>query len=262
VSSFAAVSSVRPRPDDLRRYDAMLDAGWAIGGKPNGGYLLAVLARAACDAVESATPLAVSGHFLRAPDPGPAEVAVDIVRRGRRVSTARATLWQSGKPCLDALVSAGPLPDSGSVVSWSDVAPPELTPAEQCPGGRPAHFQAELLDQIDVRVDPKTAPFPEPSGEPVVRAWFRLLDDEVIDPLALLLAVDALPPTVFNLGAFGWAPTVELTVLLRAVPAPGWLRVEARTHAVVGGWFDEEASVWDSAGRLVAQSRQLALAAA
>jgi hypothetical protein len=66
---------------------------------------------------------------------------------------------------------------------------------------------------------------------------------------------------VFNLGAFGWAPTVELTVLLRAVPAPGWLRVEARTHSVAGGWFDEEARAWDSTGRLVAQSRQLALAA-
>jgi hypothetical protein len=28
---------------------------------------------------------------------------------------------------------------------------------------------------------------------------------------------------------------------------------------VSGGWFDEEAEVWDSAGRLVAQSRQIAL---
>jgi hypothetical protein len=27
---------------------------------------------------------------------------------------------------------------------------------------------------------------------------------------------------------------------------------------VSGGWFDEEAEVWDSTGRLVAQSRQLA----
>jgi hypothetical protein len=26
-----------------------------------------------------------------------------------------------------------------------------------------------------------------------------------------------------------------------------------------GGWFDDEAEVWDSAGRLVAQSRQIAL---
>jgi acyl-CoA thioesterase len=262
VSSFAEVTSVRSRPEDPLRYDVMLDAGWAIGGKPNGGYLLAILGRAACEATAAPAPLVVSGHYLRAPDPGPAEVVVDVVRRGRRVSSARATLWQGGRPCLDALVSAGPLPEADSVVEWSDVPAPELTPAEECPGGRPAHFQAELLDQIDVRVDPTTAPFPEPSGKPVVRAWFRLLDGEVTDPLALLLAVDALPPTVFNLGAFGWAPTVELTVLLRAVPAAGWLKVEARTHSIAGGWFDEEASVWDSTGRLVAQSRQLALASA
>jgi hypothetical protein len=36
------------------------------------------------------------------------------------------------------------------------------------------------------------------------------------------------------------------------------LRVLARARLVAGGWFDEEAEVWDSAGRLVTQSRQLA----
>jgi acyl-CoA thioesterase len=262
VSTFADVTSVRARGGDPLRYDATLDAGWAIGGKPNGGYLLAVLARAACLAVDAPAPLVVSGHFLRAPELGPAEVVVDISRRGRRVSSTRSTLWQGGKPCLDALVSTGSLPDSTAEVEFSDVPAPELTPAQECPTGRPEHFQAELMDHIDVRVDPATAPFPAPTGEPVVRAWFRLLDTDVTEPLALLLAVDALPPTVFNLGALGWAPTVELTVLLRAIPVPGWLRVEARTHSVAGGWFDEEASVWDSAGRLVAQSRQLALASA
>jgi hypothetical protein len=48
--------------------------------------------------------------------------------------------------------------------------------------------------------------------------------------------------------------------LLRGLPAPGWLACEAHTRLVADGWFDEEASVWDSTGRLVAQSRQLALA--
>jgi Acyl-CoA thioesterase C-terminal domain len=42
------------------------------------------------------------------------------------------------------------------------------------------------------------------------------------------------------------------------VPAPGLLRVAARCKHVSGGWFDEEAEVWDSAGNLVAQSRQIA----
>jgi len=42
------------------------------------------------------------------------------------------------------------------------------------------------------------------------------------------------------------------------VPAPGPLRVATRCRHVSGGWFDEEAEVWDAAGRLVAQSRQIA----
>jgi len=63
---------------------------------------------------------------------------------------------------------------------------------------------------------------------------------------------------VFGLGATGWAPTVELTWHMRAVPRPGPLAVACRARHVSGGWFDEEAEVWDSAGRLVAQSRQIA----
>jgi hypothetical protein len=264
VSTFAQVSAVWPRPDDPRRYDVTLDPGWAIGGRPNGGYLLAVLARSACLALSAPAPLAVSGHFLRAPTPGPAEIVVEVSRRGRRVSAARSTLWQEGKPCLDALVSTGAPPDAAAQVDFSDVPAPDLRPPEECPTGRLENFEVELLDQIDLRMDPTTVQFAHLSalpGRPLVRAWFRLLEEEPIDAFGLLLAVDALPPTVFNLGRLGWAPTVELTVLLRGVPRPGWLKVEARTRSLVGGWFDEEAAVWDSAGRLVAQSRQLALAA-
>ncbi len=45
---------------------------------------------------------------------------------------------------------------------------------------------------------------------------------------------------------------------VRAAPAPGWLRVRHATRNVAGGMLEEDAEVWDSAGRLVAQSRQLA----
>ena len=67
------------------------------------------------------------------------------------------------------------------------------------------------------------------------------------------------PPVTFDLGRPGWAPTLELTVHVRAVPAPGWLRVSHRTRNVAGGMFEEDCEVWDSADRLVAQSRQLAM---
>jgi hypothetical protein len=45
---------------------------------------------------------------------------------------------------------------------------------------------------------------------------------------------------------------------MRAVPASGPLRIVTRGRHVSGGWFDEEAEVWDPADRLVAQSRQIA----
>jgi hypothetical protein len=41
------------------------------------------------------------------------------------------------------------------------------------------------------------------------------------------------------------------------VPAPGTLQVATCCRHVSGGWFDEEAEVWDASGRLVAQSRQI-----
>ena len=98
----------------------------------------------------------------------------------------------------------------------------------------------------------------EPSGIPEMRGYFGLRDQRDPDAYLLAVAVDALPPVVFGLGALGWAPTVELTWHMRAVPAPGPLQVVARCRHVSGGWFDGEAEVWDAAGRLVAQGRQLA----
>jgi hypothetical protein len=92
------------------------------------------------------------------------------------------------------------------------------------------------------------------------RGWVRLLHEEPVDTLGLLLAVDAFPPTAFNARLpVAWTPTVELTVHLRARPAPGWLRASFSTRFVSAGFLEEDGEVWDSTGRLVAQSRQLAL---
>ena len=82
-----------------------------------------------------------------------------------------------------------------------------------------------------------------------MRGWVRFSDGRAADPLALLQVVDALPPASFDLGLPGWAPTVELTVYLRGLPAPGWLACVLTGQLWQGGWFDEEAEVWDSAGR-------------
>jgi acyl-Coa thioesterase superfamily protein/acyl-CoA thioesterase superfamily protein len=257
VSDFDDVTAVRRRGESTT-YDIDLHPGWSIGDKPNGGYLLAVLARAGCDVVDTIHPLAISGHYLRAPSAGPAEVRTEVVRHGRRVSTSRATLWQGDKAYIDALITSGELHDSAA--DWTSITPPPMPAPEDCAIGENPYITVELFQHTDLRVDPATAPFPTASGEAAINFWFRLTDGADPDPLSLILAVDAGPPTVFNLERYGWAPTVEMTVLLRGIPAPGWLQVQARTTLLADGWFDEEATVWDSTGALVAQSRQLALA--
>jgi hypothetical protein len=77
-------------------------------------------------------------------------------------------------------------------------------------------------------------------------------------PLDLLVLADALQPVPMDLGVPGWFPTVELTVLVRAVPAEGWLVGEQTATLLQDGWFDEDCTIWDSRGRLVCQARQLA----
>ena len=53
-------------------------------------------------------------------------------------------------------------------------------------------------------------------------------------------------------------PTLELTVYVRALPAPGPVRMLHRAQLIDNGRVDESCFVWDSAGRLVAHGTQLA----
>ena len=76
----------------------------------------------------------------------------------------------------------------------------------------------------------------------------------------MLLMVDAYPPTLVGGMEVGWVPTVELTTHIRARPAPGWLLGTFRTRFLIDGLLEEDGELWDSEGRLVALSRQLAIA--
>ena len=141
-----------------------------------------------------------------------------------------------------------------------------IPPLEECVPGSMAPEEvrrmAPLMERFDLRFDPACVGWAmgAPSGNGHIQAWFRMADDHDVDPVGLLMVCDALPPVTFDLGRPGWAPTLELTrARTRGPRAPGWLRVSHRTRNVAGGMFEEDCEVWDSAERLVAQSRQLAM---
>jgi acyl-CoA thioesterase len=234
----------------------------------NGGVMVATALRAVLDTSPHPYPVATSAHFLRVPRLEPAEVEVTWLKQGRIAATARATLVQDSLPVLEVTVTTGDLPPdlaSNGELSWTG-EPPRLPPIEECvnlghwAGTVGQDGTAGYAAQVDLRLDPATTGWRrgEPAGIPEMRGYFRLREDRDPDAYLLALAVDGLPPVVFGLGEAGWSPTVELTWHMRAVPAPGPLGVATRCRHVSGGWFDEEAEVWDAAGRLVAQSRQIA----
>jgi acyl-CoA thioesterase len=251
-------------------YDVHLDPGWVVGGGVNGGYVLAVVGnalRAELTDVGQPDPLSVSAYFLTPSRPGPARVRLRKVRVGGRRTTVAASLVQDEDGFEVERVSLlgvyGSLGEPGEVER--QVPQPDLPPVEECLDASDASEEflraAPLLQRFGTRFDPEHAGWRtgKPSGQGVVQGWFKLADDRPLDPVALLLVVDALPPATYDLGRPGWAPTLELTAHVRAKPAPGWAIVRHATHNVSGGQFEEDCEVWDSTGRLVAQSRQLAL---
>jgi hypothetical protein len=261
---------------DLRREDVTfhgdLDPGWSIGFALNGGVLLAVLGRALSDVLGARghhDPLAISAFYLAAAPGGPFTVRTEEVRSGRSVSTAQARLLQTGRAGeqgeterVRATATFGDLAALDDTQVHTTAEPPTLPPPEQCvrsvnqvPG-----VDVPFVEQVDLRLDPACVGWErgEPSGRGEMQGWLRHRDGREPDIWTLLLAVDAFPPVSFNLGVAGWAPTLELTTHVRAHPAPGWLRIRTWTDNLAGGLFEENAEVWDSAGRLVAQARQLA----
>lgn len=270
-SEFDRDTAVTARSGEPGVHDAFLSEGWTIARAVNGGYLLAIVARALSHVLPHPDPFTITAHYLTPCDPGPAVVRTEVVRTGRTMSTGAARLYQTGADGRETerlRVTAsygdlGALPDDVR----TSAKPPAIPPRERCPGsgdapGKPAAISGstEILDRLDLRLDPATAGWAvgEPSGRGEMRGWLTLADGRDPDPLALLLAVDALPPTAFELGLRGWVPTIELTAHLRARPAPGPLRVGVTTRNLAGGFLEEDAEVWDTADRLVAQSRQLA----
>ncbi|MGN6162196.1 MAG: thioesterase family protein [Marmoricola sp.] len=250
-----------------------LEAGWKVGGGLNGGYLLAVIGnaiKADLADVGHPDPYTISGYYLSPSVAGPATVTVRRIRQGRGTTTVTATLAQTGEDGtsidrITALATYGDLERINGGIRTT-ATPPALPPIEQCvlTSQAPPEIKAfvPMLDRFDMHVDPESTGLltGKPSGNTYVQAWFELADGRPIDPIALLTVVDTLPPVTIEMGLPGWAPTLELTAHVRATPAPGPLRIRHESRNYAGGFFEEDCEVWDSAGRLVAQSRQLALA--
>ncbi|EWT07673.1 hypothetical protein N864_00985 [Intrasporangium chromatireducens Q5-1] len=246
---------------------------WAIGNAINGGVVMALgltalgrhLEADPAEANRHVDPVVISAYFMTASLGGACRVETQTLRCGRRLSTGQVSVVQEGPDGapverMRALASFGNL-DTVDTTRQSD--PPDLPPPDQCLSSdlAPPDFlnHSAFLDRVDLRLDPDTAGWAmgRPSMRGVMQGWLRLKDGREPDSTMLLWALDAFPPVAFDLGIYGWAPTLEFTGHVRRRPEPGWLRVVISSDTLTGELMEEDARIWDSAGHLVAQSRQL-----
>ena len=250
--------ATRIEPTGEGHYSAELDPEWTVGGRPHGGYLLALLGRAVLAATpDHPHPLSASAVYASSPEVGPAAVSVEVVRQGKFASQVRARLTQAGKILIESHFVTGRLePDAQE--RFTDAPPPDVPSLEACErvavapmGGQ---FQLPMLARMGLHISP--ASYLDRRAD--LRGWLANDDGAPFDPLSLLYAADSFPPPTLSLGSTGWVPTLVLTVYLRAVPTPGPLRVRQRSRVLAGGLVDIVCEAWDSRDRVVVQANQLA----
>jgi len=247
------------------RFAVRIDRGWWIVRGPNGGYVAAILLRALRAAVADPArlPRSFTVHYTSPPVEGPAEVATQLERVGRTVTTATARLEQGGKLRALALAAFG-TPRTGP--HFASLARPEVTLPERAEP-LAATFPIPMRERFESRAvfGPPGAAAPEA----VTGGWIRLREDPgPVEPELIATYTDAWPPAVFSqvprseLGS--GVPTVDLTVHFRAAwPADldpsDFALVVFRSRLARDGFVEEDGEVWTRSGVLLAQSRQLAL---
>ncbi|MGZ6780626.1 MAG: thioesterase family protein, partial [Mycobacterium sp.] len=196
------------------RYDGELNEHWTIGPKGSGpkvhgGAMLALCANAARlehssgsrrwaharsagddsggARDEGAWPIAISGNFLWAPDPGPMRVVTTVVKRGRRVSLIDVELTQGDRTAVRAAVTMGepehhvpPLLSVNRVLPlMTPEPPPDLEPIGP---GHPMAAVVNLAHGCDIRPSLTTMAPPADGGPPgtqgaqaapVIEYWVR-----------------------------------------------------------------------------------------
>jgi hypothetical protein len=257
-----------PRPDG--GFDLTLAERWGIGGgRLNGGYQLAAALNPLTTIMAThgrPDPVVASAVFLRPAVPGPAHLATTVHRVGRRLASGAAQLSQPGP-------DGGPREVLRLEASFGDLAAtaPDRWDGEPAPALPPPQECIDLFADAGLRTDALVVGrvvfrVPElpgwrrraPSGDPTAEFWVDFSDGSDATLGSLAFVVDCATPVVAELGRRS-SSTAQLTVQLREHPAPGPLACRVRTRHLAHGLHEEDFEVWDSAGVLCAQSRQLAV---
>ncbi|MCR8924339.1 thioesterase family protein [Dasania sp. GY-MA-18] len=242
-----------------------VSADWYFRVAPNGGYMMAMAARAlgqaftTTDTIHS-DPISVTANYITPATIGVVQIEVTLLRSGKRFSQGIASLKQDGQLCmqLTAVYSNFDFPVDANCNDF--IAPPMPSPMMAEPL---RDEDVSFWRQVEARLLPTDFPYfiDGGKGQMEISGWLRFFDKRPADLLALFLFADAFPRAIaMRVGKLNWVPTLDLTVQCLARPAPGFITGRFSSHQLSAGMLEERGELWDSEGKLVAVCRQAAVA--
>lgn len=240
-------------------FTGAISKNWMINGIANGGYAMALMAKAMQSVSDKhSTPIITANFFARCL-PGNIEIEVVEISRSSQFTRLQASLYQDQKEKVRAwgtfIAGKGEMPKDRY-----ESGPPEMAALDQCVlvPTFPIH---SLMENLEMRLDPSSAGWL--SGDLADRSeqkgWVCFREERPYDLMSILLVADSFPPPIFvSHGLIAWVPTIELSVNVRNLPKSNWLKFSLRSRFFSGGIVEEDGEVWDEAGNLVSISRQIA----
>jgi acyl-CoA thioesterase len=240
-------------------FSGQISDNWSVNGIPDGGYLMAIIAKAMLhhSAMQS-TPI-VTANFLDRCEPGDADVSIERMSTSKQFNRFQARLRQKGKEKIRAF---GTFADENKacLLERCEASGLEIAELEKC-APLPEMPNYTLFSQVDVRLDPVCTGWlsGKLSNTSEIKGWIKFKNDRPFDVLSILLMADAFPPAVLSSqGMVAWVPTIELSVNVRNIPTSDWLKCRFRTRFITCGLLEEDGEIWDQKGELIAISRQIA----
>lgn len=241
------------------RWRASLSENWCVGPVPNGGYVMAIIGKALSEALEHPHPLSINAFYLAPSQVGECEVQVELLRQGGSTSFAMARLFQNNELKVQATAAFVDF-ESAHGESQILMEPPQVPAFADC-AELPINDFIAITKHTTQKVIPgqEKSMMGEPQGGGEWAGWIDFSDGNPVDVFSLLYFSDAFPPPAFTLyGPTGWVPTLDLSVQLRGVPAPGPMKCRFTSKTLSAGTMEEDGAIWDSSGQLVMISRQTA----
>ena len=274
TSAFGLQTTVEPDPRRAGGYGAVISDLWNAPVLPHGGVVTAMALRAMVAELDTPDQLlrSVTTVFAAQVPPGPVDIDVVVLRRGRTMSQATATVRPDG--ASSGHVATAVFGTSRHGFEFTDVSCPTVPPPERCPSFRDPlpegvkGFQpASFWERVESRVAIGHAPWHEWEPTSSERVYWYRFDDPPVndegewDPLALVALCDTMPGAVGermgpNMPEW-FGPSADLTVHILGQASSPWLLSHNRARHAGEGYASVEMELWDPARGLVAFATQM-----